>query len=103
MAERVATSAELEAALRRAMSHRRPHLLELLTPYEECSASDASRPIIQRDDRRWITARQKDRRMSTLKIEGARFMVTVDPERRIIPGRGHAHRRPTHHACGENR
>jgi thiamine pyrophosphate-dependent acetolactate synthase large subunit-like protein len=36
MAERVTTCAELEAALRRAMSHRRPHLLELLTPYEEC-------------------------------------------------------------------
>ena len=36
VAERVTTPTELEAALRRAISHRRPHLLELLTPYEEC-------------------------------------------------------------------
>jgi acetolactate synthase-1/2/3 large subunit len=36
VAERVTTPTELEAALRRAIPHRRPHLLEILTPYEEC-------------------------------------------------------------------
>jgi thiamine pyrophosphate-dependent acetolactate synthase large subunit-like protein len=36
MAERVPTPVGLEAILRRTVAHRRPHLLELITPYEEC-------------------------------------------------------------------
>jgi acetolactate synthase-1/2/3 large subunit len=36
MAERVTTPIDLEATLRRAVAHRCPHFLELITPYEEC-------------------------------------------------------------------
>jgi acetolactate synthase-1/2/3 large subunit len=36
LAERLTAPTELAPALQRAMSHRRPHLLELITPYEEC-------------------------------------------------------------------
>ena len=36
MAEQLRTPTELAPALQRAIAHRRPHLLELITPYEEC-------------------------------------------------------------------
>ncbi len=36
MVDRVTTSAELEPVLQRAVSHRHPHFIELVTPYEEC-------------------------------------------------------------------
>jgi acetolactate synthase-1/2/3 large subunit len=34
--DRIAEPAGLEAAMQRAMAHRQPHFMELLTPYEEC-------------------------------------------------------------------
>jgi acetolactate synthase-1/2/3 large subunit len=34
--DRVQTPAELEPVLHRALSHRHPHFVELMTPYEEC-------------------------------------------------------------------
>jgi acetolactate synthase-1/2/3 large subunit len=36
MVDRVTTPAELQPVFRRAMSHRHPHFIELVTPYEEC-------------------------------------------------------------------
>jgi acetolactate synthase-1/2/3 large subunit len=34
--DRVANPADLDSVLQRAFSHRQPHFVELLTPYEEC-------------------------------------------------------------------
>ncbi len=35
-AERITAPEDIEAALQRALSHRQPHFIELMTPYEEC-------------------------------------------------------------------
>jgi acetolactate synthase-1/2/3 large subunit len=36
MVDRISTTDELQAVFRRALSHRHPHFIELVTPYEEC-------------------------------------------------------------------